>query len=128
MFKNLLTWLWGKDIELKNPVSKTISNIFEPEQAPPSLDELIDNHTYIKWTEEEMAEWVHKLAPEYKNLFVDALVQARNKGLNVHRVACRMRAKVEPLQEAGRLKWYNIIAETTTGWAIGSYISGARRL
>src|SRR5690606_656620 len=86
------------------------------------LEKLIENHNEIRWTEEEIADWISRLSAEKRNLVLDGLKRAQRGGLDLHRLACQMRERSEQIERKNRPAWYDIWSEASIGWTLGGII------
>lgn len=92
------------------------------------LNDMIDNHTVMRWSEDEIADWVEKLPTAKKDLFLGCLKKMRAGGYDVHEAACTIRARVEPLEQKSRMSMIDFLASASEGWFLGGVISGTRKI
>jgi hypothetical protein len=92
------------------------------------LEKLIENHNELRWSEDEIAEWIGRLPVEKRDAILDCLKRARRAGLDLYPFACRMRQRAELIERRNRPTWVDLWAEATIGWTLGGIITGTKKL
>lgn len=93
-----------------------------------NLNDILNNHEEIRWTQEEIADWITSLPEDKRNIFLDHLKDARRKKMDIHRVACKMRERAEQIDESKKQPWYVTLNNAMVGWSLGGLINGNKKL
>jgi hypothetical protein len=106
-----------------------------------SIQDLISQHdeSYVRWTEEQISEWLQGLGPLYKEGMMGTLIKAdalyKRYGLEaeehrrrLHKFACKMRIQYDEHILRDTPKWYEYFSEAAIGWTIGGIITGTKKI
>ena len=92
------------------------------------LNDILNNHEEIRWTQDEIADWVASLPESKRNLFLDTLKEAQRRGLDIHRTACKLRSEAERIDTKNAQPWYVAVSNAMIGWSLGGLINGNKKL
>ena len=106
--------------------SQTRSPFAEPKK---SLNDIIDEHHNrpLRWTEEEIAEWITNLPEEKQKILLDAMVKDKQNGLNdqkLLRLVCDCRETYEKNQPSWLGSALHHYWEFRKGWFEADVITG----
>lgn len=92
------------------------------------LDDLLDNHEDLRWSEDEIADWLESLPSKQRNYLLTRVKQAQQKGHDARRVLCHLREMIEAHQEKHGTPWYVALHNFAIGWTLGGIITGNKKL
>ncbi len=92
------------------------------------LSDIIDEHDDIRWTKDELAEWIAGLPERKRRFFLDYLKIAKRRGMNIHRFACKARERIEAIDEKNKMSLIDFLSSASTGWLIGGIVTGSKSL
>lgn len=90
------------------------------------LSNIIDEHDDIRWTEDELADWLSGLPERKRRFFLDYLKIAKRRGMHIHRFACKAREIMEDIDEKNKMSLIDFLSSASTGWLIGGIITGSK--
>lgn len=96
-----------------------------------ALDNMVNKHNELGWTPDEIANWISGLPEDKRTIFLDGLKEAKQKGMNVHRFACKARKSVELVDQknkANEMSVVDFLSSASIGWALGGIIDGTKKL
>jgi len=92
------------------------------------LESFLQEEDELQWTEQEIVEWANLLPPDQRRLFYGGIEEARRRGFDLHRFACKLRMLCEEAIQKQQLTMTDHVWLVIEAMFVASVISGRRKL